>query len=66
MDSSSEQESLRELKERGICPNCGKLLQPQQKFPRGAGVFCSLECVAQYHEAEFSERAKKIATAGKN
>ncbi len=66
MMDNSEQESLRELKEKGICPNCGKLLQSQQKFPRGTGVFCSLECVAQYYEAEFSERAKKIAAAGKN
>jgi len=60
----SEPESLRELKEKGICPNCGSHLQ--KRFPRGEGVFCSLECVAQYYESEFAERARKIAAAARN
>jgi hypothetical protein len=62
----SEQDSLRELKEKGICPNCGSDLQPGKRFPRGDGVFCSLDCVAQYYEAEFIERARRIAAAVRN
>lgn len=60
---SSEEDSLRALKEKGICPNCGSHLQPGQRYPRGAGVFCSLDCLAKYYEAEFAERARWLATA---
>jgi hypothetical protein len=33
---------------------------------RGPGAFCSLECVALFYEADFSERARRLAIAVRN
>lgn len=56
----SEREYLRELAGKNICPNCGKQIPEGKRHPYGAGVFCSLDCVAEFNAAELVERAKKI------
>jgi len=45
-----------ELSKAGTCPNCAKAIGKGESVVRGPGVFCSLKCVAEYHQAEFSER----------
>jgi hypothetical protein len=59
--AASEADRLRKLSKERICPNCGRLIPEGKSVVRGAGVFCGLECVADYHSAEFSERAKRLA-----
>jgi len=61
MDTEADQ--LAELAKAGICPNCGKTIGKGQSVVRGRAVFCSLECVASFYEAEFVERAKRLAAA---
>ena len=51
-----ERDHLAELSKAGICPNCAKAIGKGESVVRGPGVFCSLKCVAEYHQAEFSER----------
>lgn len=58
--AQSEQEYLRELARRNICPNCGKQIPEGGRHPFGAGVFCSLDCVAEFNASKLVERAKKI------
>ena len=59
----SEADFLAELSNMGICPNCGKKIAEGKSVVRGAGTLCSLDCVASYFEAEFSERAMRLAAA---
>jgi hypothetical protein len=54
-----------EMSDEPVCPNCSKVIEEGTAVIRGAASFCSLECVAAYHQAEFSERARRIATAAK-
>jgi len=58
--AQSEPEYLRELARKNICPNCGKQIPEGKRHPYGAGVFCSLDCVAEFNATELVERAKKI------
>jgi hypothetical protein len=60
---SDEEVRLNEFRQAGICPNCGKPIPEGTAVARGPGAFCSLECVALFHNAEFSERAKRLAAA---
>lgn len=64
--SASEADQLKKLSKAGICPNCGQLIAEGKSVVRGAGVFCGLDCVAAYYSAEFSERAKRLAAAGRH
>jgi hypothetical protein len=60
----SEEEYLLELWERNICPYCGKSIPEGTRVGRGKkrlGGFCSLGCVAQYNEFEFTQRAQHLA-----
>jgi hypothetical protein len=60
----SEQEYLLELGKANICPNCGKAIPGGTRIGTGKksdGIFCSLDCLAQYHETELIERAKKVS-----
>jgi hypothetical protein len=65
-NDDSEANELRHLRGLGICPNCGKRILAGNSVVRGAGSFCSLDCVASFHEAEFTERAKRLAAARNN
>lgn len=56
----SEREYLRELARKNICPNCGKQIPEGKCHPYGAGVFWSLDCVAEFNATELVERAKNI------
>jgi hypothetical protein len=58
--AQSERGYLRELAGKNICPNCGKQIPEGKRHPYGAGVFCSLDCAAEFNAAELVERAKKI------
>jgi hypothetical protein len=64
--SGSEADRLAELSRAGICPNCGTSIQEGTAVVRGPGSFCSLECVALFHHAEFSERARRLEAASRN
>lgn len=61
--SESEQPSLRDLAGWKICPNCGKEIPKGGRFPFGEGVFCSLDCVAEYNAADLVERHKRRLAA---
>ena len=63
--SNSEGDQLFELARARVCPNCGKAIAEGTAVGRGAGSFCSLECVALYHQAEFDERARRLAMAAR-
>ncbi len=62
----SEAEHLAMLSSMGICPNCGEPIPDGKRVVRGPGSFCSLDCVASYYAAEFSERARRLASAARN
>jgi hypothetical protein len=57
---------LSKLSKAGICPNCGNVIAAKSAVVRGQGSFCSLDCVASYYAAEFSERLKQLAAAARN
>lgn len=59
----SESDDLRELREKNVCPNCGKPIPEGGRQVYGKGVFCSLGCVAEYKGAELVERHKKRLAA---
>jgi hypothetical protein len=63
---SDEDVHLKELGQAGICPNCGKLIPEGTAVARGSGSFCSLECIALFYQAEFSERARRLSAASRN
>jgi len=60
-----ERDRLLELARQGICPNCGKTIAEGTSVVRGPGLFCSLDCVASFHHAEFNERARRLASAAR-
>lgn len=64
--ADSEEDYLLQLKEAGICPNCGNPTMDGRRVVRGEGIFCSLDCVASYYAAEFSERARRLAAAARH
>jgi hypothetical protein len=64
--SDSETDSLARLRKAGFCPNCGKSIVKGTTVVRGAGSFCTLECVASYYGAEFQERARRLALAARD
>ena len=64
--TDQESNNLRQLREEGICPNCGNSIPEGTAVVRGAGTFCSLECIASYYQAEFDERARRLAAAKRN
>jgi hypothetical protein len=57
----TEDAYLLELRNRNICPFCGKIIPEGAKVIRGKGTFCSLDCVARYNEPEFTMRAQHLA-----
>jgi hypothetical protein len=61
--NSSEGDYLVELSKANICPNCGKAIEEGKRVIRGTGTFCSLECIADYHKAEFVERVRRLRAA---
>ena len=64
--ADSKDDVLAELRMSGICPNCGKSIAESKTVARGGGSFCSLDCVASFFQAEFSERARRLAAAARN
>lgn len=64
--ANSEEDYLFELRAAKICPNCAKPIAKGKQVVHGKGTFCSLECVALYYEAEFSERARRLAAAARH
>jgi RNA polymerase-binding transcription factor DksA len=58
--AKSEREYLLELRDRNICPNCGKDIPASTRVAYGPGAFCNLDCVAEYNKQELFERARKI------
>lgn len=61
----SDSEELARLSKLGVCPNCAKHIPEGHSIVRGGGTFCSLDCVAAYFAAEFSERARRLARAAR-
>jgi hypothetical protein len=66
MSISDEDNRLRELCADGICPNCGGRILPGTAVVRGAGAFCSLDCLALFSQSEFAERARLLRSAARN
>jgi hypothetical protein len=62
----SEEYSLKSLAKMGICPNCGSQIPTGTAVVFGPGSFCSLDCVAKFNSAEFSERARRLAAGASN
>lgn len=63
--SDSEEQRLSYFAKVGVCPNCGKVIREGTAVARGFGKFCSLDCVASFFEAEFAERARRLAAAAR-
>lgn len=64
MANPQEQDDhLRELSERNVCPNCGNAIPAGSRQVYGRGVFCGMDCVAQYNAAELIERHRRIQAA---
>jgi len=61
----TEDEHLSKLASEHVCPNCGALIKGDTQVKRGKGAFCSLDCVASYHQAEFAEKARRMAIASR-
>lgn len=60
----SEEDYLRELWDKNICPNCGKDIPEGKRIgsgKRAEGGFCTLDCYTNYHQVALIERAKKLA-----
>jgi len=49
-----------------VCPGCAKEIAEGVAVVRGSASFCSLDCVAVYHAAELSERARRLAASARN
>lgn len=65
--TDSEQNArLAELRQAGICPNCGKKILEGTAVVRGRASFCSLKCVALFNESAFIEQARKLKSAAHN
>ena len=62
----SESEYLALLRKKAKCPNCRSSIDPGTAVVRGPGSFCSLDCVAFYHQLEFRERLRRLAAASAN
>jgi hypothetical protein len=58
-----QNDRLRELSDKGVCPNCGNTITPGTRQVYGHGVFCGLGCVAEYNAAELIERHRRITVA---
>jgi len=61
--AESDDQDLRELSAKNICPNCGEIVQAGKIQRYGVGAFCCLKCVAEYNAAELIERHKKRLAA---
>jgi hypothetical protein len=62
--AESERNYLLELWDKNICPNCGKGIPEGQRAGSGKkseGGFCSLDCYAEYRNADLIGRHKEIA-----
>jgi hypothetical protein len=62
----SEGDCLARFRESGIFPNCGDSIPDGAAVIRGAGSFCSLDCVVWFFQAEFAERARRLASGSQN
>jgi len=58
-----QDDQLRKLSEKGVCPNCGNPIMAGSRQVYGRGVFCSLDCVAEYNAAELIERHRRVVAA---
>jgi len=63
--AESDEQSLRDLAAKNICPNWGEIIQSGKRQQYGSGAFCSLDCVAAYSAAELVEKHKRILAAAK-
>lgn len=63
--TDSDENLLPEVSDRRICPNCGKDIPEGTAVVHGPASFCSLNCVASYSSADFSERARRLAAAAR-
>lgn len=60
----SIEESLLELWDQNICPNCGKTIPQGTRVGSGRkseGGFCSLDCFARFYQLALTERARSLA-----
>jgi hypothetical protein len=65
---SELEDTLRELWDKNICPNCGQKIPSGRRVgsgQKGKGGFCSLDCYAHFYQYELAERARRIAEAAK-
>jgi hypothetical protein len=55
----TERRLLLEIEGRSLCPFCGQHVKPESRIGTGSkasGVFCSLNCFAEYSVLELSDR----------
>jgi hypothetical protein len=62
-DLPEREDELRELSDKAVCPNCGSTITAGKRHVYGRGVFCGLDCVAEYNAAELIERHRRIIAA---
>jgi hypothetical protein len=58
-----QDDQLRELAEKTVCPNCGSTIKEGTRQLYGRLAFCSLVCVAQFNAAELIERHRRVVAA---
>jgi hypothetical protein len=59
--AEAKRQRIAEANAMGRCPNCGQPLdtgKPVGSGRRSEGIFCSLDCLATFHEDYFRERAR--------
>jgi hypothetical protein len=58
--AEAKRRQIEAARRRGICPACGDPLPPPPApigtGRRADGLFCSLDCLARYHEGYFEQR----------
>jgi hypothetical protein len=50
----------------GVCPNCNKPVPGGTGVLRAGVLFCSLDCVAKFHEVEFKKHARELSKSTVN
>lgn len=61
MDAEEKRRRIDEANADDRCPRCGQPIAPESRVGSGRisdGYFCSLDCIATFHEDHFRERAR--------